>query len=176
LQQLVSRNADPTVPSVLSFGKLEADGANNVIPDEMYLEGTFRTFDEEWRERAHTQIRRMAEGIAQSMGGHCEVLIEKGYPFLVNDPELTERSRGYAQELLGKENVEELPLRMTAEDFAYYSQVVPGCFFRLGVRNEEQGITSGLHTASFDIDEEALKTGMATMAWSAIRYLQEGAP
>ncbi len=173
LQQIVSRNADPNLPSVLSFGKLRADGANNVIPDEMYLEGTFRTFDEEWRDRAHEKIRRMAEGIAQSMGGSCEVLIDKGYPYLVNDPELTERSRKYAQELLGEANVVELPLRMTAEDFAYYGQVIPGCFYRLGTRNETKGLTSGLHTATFDIDEEALRTGMATLAWSAYRYLKD---
>lgn len=173
LQQLVSRNADPTVPSVLSFGKVEAAGANNVIPDEMYLEGTFRTFDEAWRDRAHQKIQRMAEGVADSMGGACEVMIEKGYPYLVNDPELTERSKAYASELLGSEQVVELPLRMTAEDFAYYSQVVPGCFYRLGVRNEEKGIVSGLHTPTFDIDETALKTGMATMAWSAYRFLKD---
>ncbi|MFB6257898.1 MAG: M20 family metallopeptidase, partial [Flavobacteriales bacterium] len=173
LQQLVSRYADPTLPSVLSFGKLIADGSTNVIPNEMYLEGTFRTFDEEWREEAHNSIQRMAEGIARSMGGHCEVSIQKGYPYLVNDPGLTEKSRRYACELLGEEQVVDLPLRMTAEDFAYYGQVIPACFYRLGTRNEAKGITSGLHTATFDIDEEALKTGMATMAWEGYRSLQE---
>ncbi len=172
LQQVVSRNADPTTPSVLSFGKVEAAGANNVIPNEMYLEGTFRTFDEEWRDQAHDRIRRIAEGVAQSMGGSCEVGIERGYPFLVNDPELTRESRAYAEEFLGKENVVELPLRMTAEDFAYYSQEVPGCFYRLGVRNDAKGINSGLHTSTFDIDEDALRTGMGLMAWSALRYLR----
>lgn len=173
LQQLVSRNADPTMPSVLSFGKVEANGANNVIPDEMYLEGTFRTFDEQWRERAHKSIRKIAEGVAQSMGGDCDLLIKKGYPYLVNDPALTDESRDYAEEFLGKENVVELPLRMTAEDFAYYSQEVPGCFYRLGVRNEEAGITSGLHTSTFDIDEDALRTGMGLMAWNAYRNLRD---
>lgn len=173
LQQVVSRNADPTTPSVLSFGKALADGANNVIPDEMNFEGTFRTFDEEWRDEAHRRIQRVAEGTAQAMGGSCEVRIEKGYPYLVNDPAMTEEVKGFAEEFLGKEKVVDLPLRMTAEDFSYYSQKVPGTFYRLGVRNEASGINAGLHTPSFDIDEEALRTGMGLMAWNAYRSLQK---
>ncbi len=171
LQQLVSRNVNPELPCVLSFGKMTAEGATNIIPDVVELEGTFRTFDEDWREEAHGRMKHMAEKLAESMGGSCEFRIEKGYPYLVNDEETTERARKAAQEYLGEENVVELPLRMTAEDFAYYSQEVPGCFYRLGVGNEARNILSGLHTSSFDVDEEALRTGPGTMAWITLRSL-----
>ncbi len=172
LQQIVSRNAKPSLPSVLSFGKVIANGATNVIPDEVYLEGTFRTLNEEWRMEAHKKMKHLAETLAESMGGTCEFNIVKGYPFLVNDEELTNRTRVYAEEYLGKENIEELEIWMAAEDFAFYSQTAPACFYRLGVRNEARGITSSVHTSTFDIDESALETGMGLMAWLAIRELE----
>ena len=172
LQQIVSRNADPTIPSVLSFGYIEGKGANNVIPDQVKLEGTFRTFDEEWRGRAHEKIRQMAKSIAQGMGGDCEVEIITGYPTLYNAEELTQRARHYAEQYMGKEAVEELPLRATAEDFAFYSQYMPASFYRLGVGNPQKGINNGLHTSRFDIDEEALKTGMGLMAFIALQELE----
>ncbi len=172
LQQIVSRNAKPSLPSVLSFGKVIANGATNVIPDEVYLEGTFRTLNESWRDEAHKKMKYMAETLAESMGGSCEFNIVRGYPFLINDEELTNRTRLYAEEFLGKENVEELEIWMAAEDFAFYSQKAPACFYRLGVRNEERGITSSVHTSTFDIDETALETGMGLMAFLAIKELQ----
>lgn len=172
LQQIVSRNATPYIPTVLSFGRIIGEGQTNVIPDEVKLEGSFRTFDEEWRKKAHQRIRETAVFIAQGMGGDCDVVIETGYPFLVNDQQLTENFREYAAEYLGRENVEELELTMTAEDFAFYSQEVDACFYRLGVRNVEKGITSNLHTATFDVDEKALEVGMGLMAWVAVRTLQ----
>ncbi len=173
LQQIVSRNAKPSLPSVLTFGKVIANGATNVIPDEVYLEGTFRTLNEEWRMDAHKKMITMAEGIAESMGGKCEFTIMKGYPFLVNDDDLTDRARKYAEEFVGSENIEDLEIWMAAEDFAFYSQQAPSCFYRLGVRNESKGITSSVHTSTFDIDESALETGMGLMTWMAIRELQE---
>lgn len=172
LQQIVSRNAKPSLPSVLSFGKVIANGATNVIPDEVYLEGTFRTLNEEWRMEAHKKMKHLAETLAESMGGTCEFNILKGYPFLVNDDELTDRTRRNAEEYLGKENIEELEIWMAAEDFAFYSQAAPACFYRLGVRNEARGITSSVHTSTFDIDESALETGMGLMAWLAICELE----
>ncbi len=175
LQQIVSRNATPYIPTVLSFGKIRGEGATNVIPDEVKLEGTFRTFDEEWREKAHLRIRELAVFVAQGMGGDCEVFIDKGYPFLVNNEKLADDFRTYAGEFLGKENVEELDLSMTGEDFAYYSQRAPACFYRLGIRNIEKGITSNQHTSTFDVDESALETGMGLMAWVALRELQQKA-
>lgn len=171
LQQVVSRHAKPSLPSVLSFGKVIANGATNVIPDEVKLEGTFRTLNEEWRAEAHSLMKSMAEGIAKSMGGTCEFNIVKGYPFLVNDESLTQRVREYIEEYLGKDNVEELEIWMAAEDFAFYSQVAPACFYRLGVRNESAGITSAVHTSTFDIDESALETGMGLMSWLALKEL-----
>ncbi len=173
LQQIVSRNAKPSVPSVLSFGKVIANGATNVIPDEVYLEGTFRTLNEEWRNEAHIKMKKLAEGIVESMGGKCEFNIVRGYPFLINDEELTDRSRKYAEDFLGKENVEDLEIWMAAEDFSFYTQQSTACFYRLGVRNESRGITSSVHTSTFDIDEKALETGMGLMAWMAVRELSE---
>ncbi len=168
LQQVVSRNANPTIPSVLSFGKVIANGATNVIPDSVYLEGTFRTLDEKWREDAHKKILHMATSVVEGMGGKVDFEIRKGYPALVNNPELTAASRKNAEAYLGKENVLELDIWMAAEDFAFFSQHTKACFYRLGTRNESLGITSSVHTPTFDIDENALETGMGLMAWLAI--------
>ena len=165
LQQIVSRNAQPTTPSVLSFGRILADGQANIIPDEVMVSGTMRTFDEEWRMEMQKRIRTISTSIAEGMGGQCEVSILKGYPFVYNDPRVTEKVRAYAEEYLGKENVEELDMRMTAEDFSYFAQEIPGCFYRLGVMNEARGITSNLHTSTFDVDESSLETGMGLMSW-----------
>lgn len=171
LQQIVSRIASPKMPSVLSFGRVHANGATNVIPDEVKVDGTFRTFDEKWRAEAKRRMKKMAEGIAESMGATCEFTIVDGYPFLKNNPEYSERSKQAAIAYMSEENVEELDLWMAAEDFAYYSQQADACFYRLGIRNEAKGITSGVHTSTFNIDEEALKTGMGLMAWLAISEL-----
>lgn len=172
LQQMVSRKCNPTLPSVLTFGNIQANGSTNVIPNEVKLMGTFRTMDESWRAEAHKQMKRMAEGLCESMGGSCTFTIVKGYPCLVNEPRLTERTFGAAQEYLGAENVVELPIRMTAEDFSYYSQEMAGCFYRLGTGNVAKGITSPVHTNTFDIDESALELSQGLMAWCAISELQ----
>lgn len=171
LQQIVSRNTDPKTPAVLSFGKVIANGATNVIPNEVKLEGTFRTLDEEWREEALKRMKKMAEGIAESMGGSCEFNIMRGYPFLINEETLTASARSAAEEYLGKENVLDLDIWMAAEDFAYYSQVTNACFYRLGTRNEARGITSSVHTPTFDIDESALETSIGLMAYIAVKEL-----
>jgi amidohydrolase len=176
LQQVVSRRANPIVPSVLTFGKINsAGGSTNVIPNEVRLEGTFRTMDEDWRSRAHVLMKNMAETLAESMGGTCEFRIEVGYPFLMNDGPLTDRSRQYATEYLDETNVVDLPMRMTAEDFAYYSQRIPACFYRLGTGNAAKGITSPIHTDTFDVDEDCLLVGMGLMSWIAVRELGEAA-
>lgn len=171
LQQIVSRNANPSMPTVISFGKVIANGATNVIPNEVYIEGTFRTMDEKWRTDAHMKMKKMAEQIAEAMGGSCEFSIKKGYPVLYNNESLTSRTRLAAENYLGKENVVDLDLWMAAEDFAFYSQQMDACFYRLGTRNESRGITSSVHTPTFDIDENALKTGMGLMAYIALKEL-----
>lgn len=171
LQQIVSRVASPKMPSVLTFGKVQANGANNVIPDEVKVDGTFRTFDEKWRAEAKERMKKMAVGMAESMGATCDFEIVDGYPFLTNEPEYTDRNRQAAIAYLGEENVEDLDLWMAAEDFAFYTHQTDGCFYRLGIRNEEKGITSNVHTSTFDIDKNALKTGMGLMAWLAINEL-----
>lgn len=174
LQQIVSRNAPPQLPAVLSFGRFIAEGRTNIIPNEVKLDGTLRTFDEKWRMEAHQKITKMAASIAEGMGGTCEVFIDKGYPFLVNDEQTTAKAKQYAAEYLGSENVMDLDLRMTAEDFAYFSQSVPSCFYRLGIRNESRGIIHNLHTDQFDVDESSLETGAGLMAWMAIREFLPG--
>ncbi len=171
LQQIVSQHADPKMPSVLSFGRVMADGATNVIPNKVQLEGTFRTMNEEWRTTAHQRMKKLAESIAEGMGGSCDFEIRRGYPFLKNSPELTRRARQYAVDFLGGENVVDLDLWMAAEDFAYYTQEVDACFYRLGTGNEARGITSSVHTPTFDIDEEALETGVGLMSWIAVQEL-----
>jgi amidohydrolase len=169
LQQIVSRRANPIIPSVLSFGKVIANGATNVIPDEVYMEGTFRTLDESWRSQAHQSMLTIATSIAEGFGAKCEFEIRKGYPFLKNDEQTTAHAKQAAVEYLGSDKVIDLDIWMAAEDFAYYSQEMPACFYRLGTRNEAKGITSSVHTPTFDIDEDALPIGAGLMAWLAIR-------
>ena len=172
LQQVVSRYADPAVPTVLTFGKINSTGgATNIIPNEVKFIGTFRTMHEKWRAEAHKRMKKMAESIAKGYGAACEFHIMKGYPVLFNHEELTLRTKKWAIEFLGKNNVVDLPLRMTAEDFAYFSQAMPACFYRLGTGNTARGITSPIHTDTFDIDEAALETGMGLMAWLALKEL-----
>lgn len=167
LQQIVSRKCDPKIPCVLSFGHFEALGATNVIPSKALLKGTFRTMHEGWRAEALALIEKMATTVANASGGTAEVEISKGYPYLENDGLLTAQLRAAAISFLGETKVEELPIRLTAEDFSYYSQEVPVCFFRLGVRNEKKGITHGVHHPRFDIDEDALLTGVQMMTLAA---------
>ena len=171
LQQIVSRNADPRLPSVLSFGKVNANGATNIIPNEVKLEGTFRTLNEEWRNEAHKLMKKMAEGIAESMGGRCDFDIHRGYPFLINEEKLTANAREFATDYLGAENVIDLDIWMAAEDFAYYSQVTDACFYRLGTGNAAKGTIYSVHTPNFDIDEDALKTSTGLMAYIALKQL-----
>ncbi|SDL97656.1 M20 metallopeptidase family protein [Pedobacter antarcticus] len=171
LQQIVSRNADPRLPTVLSFGKVIANGATNIIPNEVKLEGTFRTLNEQWRAEAKILMKKMAEGIAESMGGSCEFTIMNGYPFLVNEEKLTANARAFAEDYLGKENVLDLDIWMAAEDFAYYSQVTDACFYRLGTGNAAKGTSYSVHHPNFDIDEDALKISSGLMAYMALKQL-----
>jgi len=171
LQQVISRSANPKIPSVLSFGKVIAEGATNVIPNEVYVEGTFRTLNEEWRQQAHQKIKQIVHGICESLGGSAYVDIKVGYPFLQNNPELTRRTKQSAIEYLGEDNVVDLDLWMAAEDFAYYTHHLSACFYRLGTGNEAKGITSGVHTPTFDIDEHALEIGPGLMSWLTLTEL-----
>ena len=171
LQQIVSRVANPNNPTVLSFGKVMADGAINVIPDKVYMEGTFRTLNEAWRNEAHIQMKKMAEGIAESMGGSCSFTINRGYPFLINEEALTEQVGIFGAEYMGRENIIDLDIWMASEDFAYYSQVTDACFYFLGIANAEKHIGSSLHTPTFNIDENALALSTGLMAYIAIRQL-----
>lgn len=168
LQQIVSRSCDPKTPCVLSFGHFEGLGATNVIPSTVHLKGTFRTMDEAWREKALILIQQQASDIAKTFGGTVDVEISRGYPCLVNNEELTRKLKVKSEVFFGSKQVEELPIRLTSEDFAFYSQEIPVCFVRLGVGNTEKGITFGVHHPRFDIDKKALITGMQTMCLAAI--------
>jgi len=164
LQQIVSRNANPFNPTVLSITSFQGGFTTNVIPSEVKLMGTFRAMDEEWRFRAHELIRTVSTGLVKSMGAELDLHIDIGYPNVYNNELLHEKARTVAEAYMGKENVEETEFRMGAEDFGYYSQQIPGCFFRLGAGNKSKGITSGVHTPTFNIDESAIETGMGMMA------------
>jgi len=171
MQQIISRNKNPKSPSVLTFGKIEGLGATNVIPDEVNIAGTFRAMDETWRAEGLEKMKKLAEGIADAMGGQAIFEVLKGYPFLQNNPGLTRKAKAAAIAYMGEENVVDLDLWMAGEDFAFYTHHVNACFYRLGIRNEAKGITSGVHTPNFDIDEDALAIGPGLMAWLAVSEL-----
>jgi len=171
LQQLVSRNCNPVVPSVLSLCQINAGTTTNVIPEVVQIAGTFRTVDEQWREEAHRKMTDLACGVAKAMGGHCELVINQGYPCLNNDLALTQRNIEAARAFLGAAQVVDIELRMWAEDFAYYAQQIPGCFYYLGVQDSAQVINSQLHTPTFNVHEAALELGPGLMAWLALKEL-----
>lgn len=165
LQQLVSRNNNPFNPSVLSITSFNAGNTTNVIPNEVKLMGTFRAMDEEWRFKAHDLIQKVTTDLVKSMGGEVDLRIDVGYPCVMNNDQLNDAARKKGEEYLGKENVSETELRMGAEDFGYYAQEIPACFYRLGTMNKAKGITAGVHTPVFNIDESAIEIGMGMMAW-----------
>jgi hippurate hydrolase len=172
LQQVISRRSNPIIPSVLSFGKISGGTVNNVIPDTVEIAGTLRTMDENWRAEAHQLITEIVHNTASSFGAKATVTIPKGYPSLFNDQIFTQTIEAYAKEYLGAENVRELSLRMTADDFAFYSQQIPGCYYRLGTNTNNETKTASVHNAHFDIDENALITGVGLMSYAAFSYLK----
>lgn len=165
LQQIISRNRNPLSPSVLSICSIQGGHTTNVIPSEVKLMGTFRALDETWRFKAHELIRNNAVQLVHAMGGEIDLHIDVGYPTVYNHEALNATARKLAEDYMGVEHVETTEMRMGAEDFGYYTQLIPGCFYRLGVMNEAKGITSGVHTPTFNIDESAIETGMGMMAW-----------
>jgi len=169
LQQIISRNNNPFNPSVLSITAMNGGNTTNVIPSEVKLMGTFRAMNEEWRFKAHEMIIKQTKELVTAMGAEVDVRIDVGYPFVFNNEELSLQARAIAEQFAGAENVSETELRMGAEDFAYYSHQIPGCFFRLGAGNKAKGITSNVHTPTFNIDEAAIEHGMGMMAWLATK-------
>ena len=165
LQQVISRNKNPFSPSVLSITSFQGGYTTNVIPSEVKLMGTFRAMDETWRFQAHKLIHQICKGIAQALGAEIDVFVDVGYPVVNNDEKLYPIARKKAEEYIGGENVQETEIRMGSEDFGFYTQEIPGCFYRIGVRNVAKGITSGVHTPTFNIDESAIEKGMGMMAW-----------
>jgi hippurate hydrolase len=165
LQQIISRNNNPVSPSVLSICSFQGGNTTNVIPSEVKLMGTFRAMDENWRFKAHELITKLTVGLTESMGAKSEIHIDVGYPTVDNDEKLTPDAKALAADYLGNENVSETELRMGAEDFGYYTKKIQGCFFRLGVGNTSKGIVHNVHTSKFNIDENAIETGMGVMAW-----------
>lgn len=164
LQQIISRRNDPLNPSVLSVTSVQGGNTTNVIPSEVKLMGTFRAMDEDWRFRAHELIKETCRNTAASAGVEVDVHVDVGYPFLVNDETLTALAIEKATSYAGADRISETEMRMGAEDFAYYSHRIPACFFRLGVGKPDGSSMSGVHTPTFDIDEDAIENGMAMMA------------
>lgn len=172
LQQIVSRNNNPLTPTVLTIGKINSvGGATNIIPNEVKIEGTFRTFDEAWRKEAKGLIKSIAEGVAIGMGGKVDIDIKDGYPTVKNNEAYTNQLKAIAIELVGSENVIDLPMRTTAEDFGYYSQMMPACFYRLGTARPGHEGEKKIHTPEFDIDEDALETAVVYMVYATLRVL-----
>ena len=168
LQQVVSRNNEPFNPSVLSITSIQGGTTTNVVPEEVKLMGTFRAMDESWRFKAHELIRTITQNVVSAMGGEADLHIDVGYPCVYNNESLNTKAREKASEYMGAENVGETELRMGAEDFGYYAQQIPACFFRLGTMNKGKGISHGVHTPRFQVDEDALEWGAGMMAWLAI--------
>ncbi len=165
LQQIISRNANPLNPTVFSITSIHAGATTNIIPNQVKLMGTFRAMDEEWRKKAHELITKNATELVQSMGGEIELKIDVGYPTVYNNEALNTQAISAAAEFMGSENIQETEIRMGAEDFGYYAQLIPGCFYRVGVMNKEKGFVAGVHTSKFDVDEDAIETGIGMMAW-----------
>lgn len=170
VQKINALGKEKNIPTIVSIGFVEGLGATNIVPDQVYIQGTFRTLNEEWRKEVHQIIRNICSDISSKYQGDVDADIRNGYPYLENNPELTERVQNYAIELLGSENVKELDLRMGGEDFSYYTHHIPGCFYRLGTSSPDQP-SSGLHTATFMVDEKALKTGISLLSWIALQEL-----
>ena len=168
LQQIISRNNNPFNPSVLSITAINGGNTTNVIPSEVKLMGTFRAMNEEWRFKAHELIINQTKALVTSMGAEADIKVDVGYPFVFNNEKLSEEARAIAEKYAGKENVFETELRMGAEDFAFYSHLIPGCFFRLGAGNKSKGISSNVHTSIFNVDESAIENGIGMMAWIAV--------
>ncbi|HEX8460358.1 MAG TPA: M20 family metallopeptidase [Segetibacter sp.] len=163
LQQIISRNNNPLTPSVLSICSIRGGNTTNVIPGEVKLKGTFRAMDEGWRYKAHELIKKQTTGLVTAMGAEADVLIDVGYPFVDNDDALTDKAWNAAINYWGSDKIEETELRMGAEDFGYYTHVVPGCFYRLGVRGEEGETIYNVHTSRFNINESAIINGIEMM-------------
>ncbi len=171
LQQIVSRVIPTNIPAVLSFGNIVCNSAMNVIPETVKLEGTFRILDEEWRYKAHDKIREIAQSIAKGMGGSCDVDIQIGFPSVYNNPKVTQKAQSAAKHFIGEKAVHNLESRMTAEDFGWYAQKFPACFYRLGVGHTDGTLSGGLHSPKFLANENTIETGMALMAFIAIDAL-----
>jgi amidohydrolase len=160
------------IPTVFAIGDIKAHGATNVIPESCMLKGTFRTMDETWRSAAHDYIQNSIAKVCDQYQAQFELNIIKGYPVLHNNESLTAQIKSWSEVYLGKDNVIDLPIRMTAEDFAYYSQIMPACFYRLGTNLNNDTFTSGVHTPTFDINPKALEIGSGLMAWLAYQQLK----
>ena len=172
LQQVVSRNAAPMMPTVLTIGKIEdVGGRTNITPEEVKMEGIIRSFDPEWRLRSHELIRRISSGVAEAMGGECDLFVDEGYPPVINDDACTQQVYDNACAFLGEDKVEWLDLRMTAEDFAFYQQKIPSCYFRVGI-HEPGTPLSNLHRPNLIVDERSLELANGLVAYNAVKALE----
>ena len=171
VQQVVSRNASPLMPTTLSFGKIIGNGRTNIIPDEVRMEGIIRTFDEDWRKEAHQRITKISQGVAEAMGGHCDLFIDPGYPYVVNDDACTQQVHDNAAAYLGADKVSWLEMRMTSEDFAFFAQKIPACYFRVGIHTPGTPF-SNLHRPTLMVDERSIELASGLVAYNALKALE----
>ena len=158
------------IPTVLGIGRIIGEGATNIIPEKVYISGTFRTFDEKWRSEGLDLVRQVSDETAKEFGVNIEVKIAEGYPVLVNDENLTARAIGFSEELLGKDKIEMFDTRMSSDDFSFYSALAPSLYYRVGIRKKDTEMMK-LHTPDFDIDEDGLETGVANLSWLVLNFL-----
>ena len=158
-------------PTVFTIGKFEGLGATNVVPKEVKLEGTFRTFNEQWRKACHNVLQRFCLKFARKNHVEVDLRIVRGYPCLVNHPELTAFCEDEARQYLGEERVHSLPLRMTAEDFAFFSERMPVCFYRIGTGGQTPETRFNVHHPNFDVAQESMETALGLMTWLTLNAL-----
>jgi amidohydrolase len=159
------------IPTVLGIGRISGEGATNVIPEKVFISGTFRTFDEKWREEGQVLVRLIAGETAKEFGVEIDVNIAEGYPVLHNDEKLTADAISYSEELLGKDKIEAYDIRMSSDDFSFYSALAPSLYYRIGIRKKDTEMLK-LHTSDFDIDEDGLETGVANLSWLVYNFLR----
>ncbi len=173
--QMLQLQTERGIPTVLGIGKISGDGATNVIPEIVEIAGTFRTFDEKWRAEALDLIKSIAKETEIEFGVKIKINIAEGYPVLINNNNLTEQAISFSSALLGKDKIETFDIRMSSDDFSFYSVLAPSLYYRIGIRKKGAEMKK-LHSADFDIDEEGLETGVANMTWLVYNFLTNKIP
>jgi amidohydrolase len=170
--RMSERQTIKKIPTVLGIGRISGEGATNIIPEKVYISGTFRTFDENWRSEGLALVRQISVETEEEYGVKIDVNIAEGYPVLFNDEMLTSKAIGFSTELLGKDKIETYDIRMSSDDFSFYSDLAPSLYYRVGIMKKGTEMLK-LHTSDFDIDEDGLETGVANLSWLVYNFLMD---